>query len=496
MQSIPEESAAVVPVAAPAVVADALVGAGGVEHTTMGGTEAFATGVAYAQPTSMGPQMQSVVSGVGSAVPPPLPLGVGAVSPVRGHPVVGAVSPAVGVTNVRASLSGDGSVDEVDRLRRMEAAQVTMTRGAMGIPVTPHTGANRELAMTPGMRRSGLWEMRTPYPSAEVSRSAGGQVMQTKVYGSRDIPCLSEFVDKKTGTLDARDWLDLFEAHAQRNGWSDQTRLVWVGKGLEKHDGARQWHAQWLTLTEHMSYEHWRDSFTQHFADTPTVRRAARLAWQTLTKREDETVEAYYARFLRVQRKAVEEGRMDTAREEEEACAKFVEGLTADLLVTVAVPGPNDTLRSKYQQAALAESWLRSRKKPTPTRAGRVGGVEEAPVAPVAPAAPPATAPAKSAPSRGQERKQQEKPAAPKTLSWSEICLSCPRDGTPHARATCKVPRGQPKCYRCGELGHFASACRVPQPEMKCTRCHSTGHLVKACRRAVNEGAKEAPARG
>jgi len=83
----------------------------------------------------------------------------------------------------------------------------------------------------------------------------------------------------------------------------------------------------------------WRAAFMREFADTPGVQRAAQHAWFALKMQPGEAVEQYYARFLKVQRKAVEEGKLLTAAEEDEAAAKFVEGLDEELQGRVAVPG-------------------------------------------------------------------------------------------------------------------------------------------------------------
>ena len=305
---------------------------------------------------------------------------------------------------------------------------------------------------TPGTRRTsrGFGE-RTPYPK----RRSAGMVDQGKVQGTKDVPALASYVDARTGLMDAREWLEDYEAHACCYDWTDHTRLVMITKAVKGHEWARRWHIDQLHQSN-LGYMEWREAFQQEFADTPVVKRGAREAWAKLAMLTSETVEQYYARFLKVQRRAANEGRLDMVLENGEASAKFVEGLRPDLAATVGVPNDNDTVQSMRGRASVAESWAKGQRKPSATAASRVGAAKV---------------------EVKEEGGERELPA------WTEVCNFCPHDRPMHLKRQCPSKPNARSCYLCGEKGHYSGDCTEVKADLLCKSCGLKGHLEKACRK-------------
>ena len=373
----------------------------------------------------------------------------------------------------------------------------------------------RKLEMGTG-RPAGVWGTSTPHPaprrSKETERSG-----RRPTTGLKDIPLLIDHVDKVTGVVSAREWLSLYEAHAQRHGWDQHTKLVWVGKAIETHEWARQWHDVWLADGGGLDYDEWKEGFASEFQDTPAVMMAAREEWNSLRMKPGEAAAVFYIRFLRAQKRVSEEGKMPAAMEEYEAMVKYVEALTPALRQQVKLPTIGDTLVGLRAQVQMAEVWVNRERKPSAMRRAAVGGVAEGEregeggggVDPVEERRKEREAEKKErdkereadrkerAKEREAERKRRQKEGKGQ-MTWAEMCWRCPREGTPHRKGDCPAggtvretrdggggasgaPTGPRICWTCGEVGHFSTTCRLKGTAMKCDKCGAKGHVTKAC---------------
>ena len=144
---------------------------------------------------------------------------------------------------------------------------------------------------------------------------------------------------------------------------------------------------------------------------------------------------------------------METVRDDLEAALKFVQALKRDVQERVNLPVRGDTVTSVKDQAVMVESWPGGARKPSASRAANVGAAVP----------------------------KVEKKAAAKT---ERNCKKCPKTVPAHVESECKATATTgPKCYTCGEIGHYSATCqvRLAGGTLKCTQCDANGHLAKAC---------------
>ena len=282
------------------------------------------------------------------------------------------------------------------------------------------------------------------------------------------------------GIIAASDWLQQYEVHAAVYGWTDQIRYAALSKAFTGCDRAMQWHLR--VMLEVTTWREWLRRFRREFQRGPGVQHAARNDWMTLRQKGGETVENFFVRFSKVQRRAANEGGMRRlVMPDHEAALKFVSGLNDGMRAHVPIPLKVETLLAKKAQALQAEQMHRVNVRPSPARAVNVGAVVtkssgggsvgKVPVA-VTPAPAVGATPA---------------------LNWEQVCLRCPRSTPMHMRVDCQAPTAF-KCYTCGEDGHVSLRCPRTAAEraaMVCSICGVQGHLGKACKSAAADSQQQ-----
>ncbi len=332
---------------------------------------------------------------------------------------------------------------EVSMAHRPKAARALqlstpVTTAVYNTPRTPYQDGGvitAARAITPGVHRRERTSAKTP----------------REAKGTKGIPSLAAQVDTAEGTMDVKEWLTLFVEHGARYEWSDDEYRIWVSKGLEGVERAREWNRS--NGQAYPEWSEWMDAFLTEFAEAPAVRLRAREAWNELQQRADEPSSLYFDRFEKVRRRAIKEGGVSLAAEEHEAMYHLVKGLGETLRQQVGPPVKGETMRDLQTRIAHAENFKASRAKPSATRSTRVGAVKAEPA-------------------------QEDK----KKLTAKTVCHRC-WEGELHHYQDCPrhnadkpATEGQ-ACFACDETGHRAFGC-PKKGQLHCDECSSKDHVT------------------